>query len=997
MPPQPGTMRSRWTAYAALSTTLAAGVILKSLAQRPNFYSATVYLSQSSANLMILCNMVFVTACSVLLLLQKFLYGPLRSIEIEQLYEKAWFAVTETCLAMTIFRGEIGAWFLVMFFSLLAGKVWGWIGEGRVEVLEQQQHNIIAGSGGRLFYTRLAASLALSVLFDMTMLQYVVGQVLHMARPDMMVMFGFEFAVLTVTSLSTATRFSLNLIEIGIVRGQKQKRMEAIRKERIDAAVREIQGQENAQPAENGTQPAVNSDLERRRQEAATAAAAVPIDEAEVEVEGWEGKGQWVFYLDLMTDFCKLVIYLSFFFILLIFYGLPLHIMRDVFLTCRSFVKRIGDFMRYRTATRDMNERYPDATEAEISDNECIICREEMRPYVPPAPGAATDPLTERMRPKKLPCGHVLHFSCLRSWLERQQICPTCRATVVPSNQAAPGAVAAAGGVAAAAAPGAPARPQHPPNGGNGRPRVFQLGPLRIGIGAARGNNMFEDLQEQLANLNALPEPAPVPAQNANGPRQYGFGIRWDGMRRRAQAHRAPRGSVQDNLDSVERQIQREVDSLQASMAELQALREVQGQLARIRLARQAPAGQQAPPVASQTLPTTARPIAPTTVTGLAGNTHQGVLQAGSEQLPDGLTLPEGWTMMPLQPMQPQHFAQPIPFSNSTMMPNFPIPQMPQIPQMNIPIPTQPQATAQQPNAGSSIANILRETRDVLQSNATQNGSGQQSTDGDPVEESIRLQQEIAQSEERMADLTGQMRNIGQTIANTTAESQSASTNSVRGPVSLSQTQTPSQRQSPGPIPHPLQQMHRGQVNEQTRSPVTTQTRYPQPSNQQTSTRASSSPQVAPQMSRSVPSRNPNINTTSRPNPATTMNPPRQLAPVSRTSSNDTTESRTRSPHRPTRSIGSSWGFSGVEQDKSDDDDDDNDDDEENEEEDENTTDEDSDEKTKTKATTRKKTTNGYSSRSTKGLTENAGTSSGSQSKSEKKATVEEDLSDDSD
>ena len=116
---------------------LAGGVVLKALHQRPNFYSAAVYLAQSSANLMvrslplppslsdfplistiqILTNLVFLTACTFLLGLQKLLFGPLRPIEIEQLYEKAWFAVTETCLAMTIFRGEIGGWFLVMFFS----------------------------------------------------------------------------------------------------------------------------------------------------------------------------------------------------------------------------------------------------------------------------------------------------------------------------------------------------------------------------------------------------------------------------------------------------------------------------------------------------------------------------------------------------------------------------------------------------------------------------------------------------------------------------------------------------------------------------------------------------------------------------------------------------------------------------------------------------------------------------------------------------------------
>ncbi|XP_073130263.1 ERAD-associated E3 ubiquitin-protein ligase HRD1B-like isoform X2 [Henckelia pumila] len=51
-----------------------------------------------------------------------------------------------------------------------------------------------------------------------------------------------------------------------------------------------------------------------------------------------------------------------------------------------------------------------------VSDATCIICREEMTTA------------------KKLLCGHLFHVHCLRSWLERQNTCPTCRALVVPSE-----------------------------------------------------------------------------------------------------------------------------------------------------------------------------------------------------------------------------------------------------------------------------------------------------------------------------------------------------------------------------------------------------------------------------------------------------------------------------------------------------------------------------------------------------------------------------------
>ena len=122
--------------------------------------------------------------------------------------------------------------------------------------------------------------------------------------------------------------------------------------------------------------------------------------------------------------------------LIMTFYGLPLNIIRDVYLTARSFITRVRALVRYHNATRDMDRRYPDATEAELSemsDRTCIICREEMytRNAQPQpgegnadgqAPNYAEGP---NMTAKKLPCGHIFNFQCLRSWLERQQSCPT--------------------------------------------------------------------------------------------------------------------------------------------------------------------------------------------------------------------------------------------------------------------------------------------------------------------------------------------------------------------------------------------------------------------------------------------------------------------------------------------------------------------------------------------------------------------------------------------
>jgi len=130
--------------------------------------------------------------------------------------------------------------------------------------------------------------------------------------------------------------------------------------------------------------------------------------------------------LNPALDFLKLSTYLVFFIVIMAFYGLPLNIVRDVYITARSFITRLRALHRYQAATKNMDQRYPNATEAELAtmaDRTCIICREEMSLPAQRDPSAGND--GPNTTPKKLPCGHFFHFHCLRSWLERQQSCPT--------------------------------------------------------------------------------------------------------------------------------------------------------------------------------------------------------------------------------------------------------------------------------------------------------------------------------------------------------------------------------------------------------------------------------------------------------------------------------------------------------------------------------------------------------------------------------------------
>ncbi|KAI8627723.1 hypothetical protein F5Y19DRAFT_465643 [Xylariaceae sp. FL1651] len=645
-------MRLYW--YAGASMALATGVVAYAFNQRANFYSAMVYLSQNNLSLMILVNLVLLVYASFVWGLQRLCYGPLRPVEIEQLYEKAWFAVTETCLAMTIFREEVGAWFLVMFTALVTGKVWEWIGEGRVEVLEQQPP-----ANPRLFHMRLSISLLLSVAYDTWLFTYAVNTVIQQARPNMMVMFLFEFAILATCSFRTAFRYLLSLVEADIVRKQTRSRLEErrrlAREQRTDILRR--RESDDAAEAEAAQQEELPDDED--------------IDEMDIEVPGWESKGHWVLFLDLMTDLVKLGIYSAFFAILMMFYGLPIHIMRDLFMTARSFVKRLGALMRYRKALQDMN-KYPDATEEDLGrEDTCIICREEMRPWDPSVVGAV-----ERSRPKKLPCGHILHFGCLKGWLERQQVCPTCRRSVVIDG-AAPNGAAAAPGANAGGQPQAPAQAA-PGGGGNagqpaqarGNMRVFQFGPFRLGFAQGNAQNI-QDLADRLrlpldgANGPVAPAVIPTPTPPV-APTNFNGTL-------------SSVENMQAQLQEISNRIQQEMYALQISQAELQTLYALTAELNRLRqLQPQPPNGfaGQVGQVGANIQMTVQQPhfpfphnapyVPPPAVTRHGGTPHSTTIPSGSQDLPEGVVIPPGWSLLPLQrldgqPVQQQAGFQPTP------------------------------------------------------------------------------------------------------------------------------------------------------------------------------------------------------------------------------------------------------------------------------------------------------------------------------------------------
>ena len=331
------------------------------------------------------------------------------------------------------------------------------------------------------------------------------------------------------------------------------------------------------------------------------------------------------------------------------FYGMPIHIIRDVALTARSFFKRINDFLKYRQATKDMNDRYPDATPEEITrEDVCIICREDMKAWTQvPGQGAGqaeggeardpSQPLDERTRPKKLPCGHILHFACLRSWLERQQNCPTCRRPVLVSNSAS--SVPNGGNAQARRQPNFILNDggEHPIVGQN----VINFGPFRLAFGA----------RINLGNAqNQVPQNPPVNNQQAANPLITNPPNLQQLLPQPSSAPSNP-VAIPQQLDQLEQQILHDILSLQTSADQLLLVRTLQLELQRLRAARnrsyvtsQNINGSSAAPVS---MLANSQPSLPPSLSTYQSQQHP--MGPGHENLPPGMTVPQGWTVLPLQ------------------------------------------------------------------------------------------------------------------------------------------------------------------------------------------------------------------------------------------------------------------------------------------------------------------------------------------------------------
>lgn len=138
----------------------------------------------------------------------------------------------------------------------------------------------------------------------------------------------------------------------------------------------------------------------------------------------WEWRSNLVWNLGFFLDMMTLLMALGHYALIWWLHGMSFQLV-DAFLLLHiralvcAMVNLVRGFIKFKRALGTLHKALPDATFDEIQsyDDECAICREPM------------------VKAKKLPCNHLFHLVCLRSWLDQglsgMYSCPTCRKPVL--------------------------------------------------------------------------------------------------------------------------------------------------------------------------------------------------------------------------------------------------------------------------------------------------------------------------------------------------------------------------------------------------------------------------------------------------------------------------------------------------------------------------------------------------------------------------------------
>ena len=209
-------MKMKVATYLTLSFVSSILLLIYAIYTKEQFYPVILFLVSSKVSFVINVN----TMLSVSVLFAKFLsylvFGNLRDLEIEMLIDRAKFAVTETLLALTIFRNEFNYPTIALFIFLLFVKSFHWLSRSRIDYLDQ----IMPAS--KWVHIRIALFLLFLFLIDVIATYSCIQYTMQHGRSSL-ILFGFEFGLLCISLINIFTRHSLVICDQQLANGVVSK------------------------------------------------------------------------------------------------------------------------------------------------------------------------------------------------------------------------------------------------------------------------------------------------------------------------------------------------------------------------------------------------------------------------------------------------------------------------------------------------------------------------------------------------------------------------------------------------------------------------------------------------------------------------------------------------------------------------------------------------------------------------------------------------------
>ena len=318
--------------YVRLSCLAAVFLVYYAYRSRQQWYLALVFLSSCKYAYVILGNAYIAMLIWLFRGVTGFFLDGLRLNEAEGLGDYFRWHITETCLALTIFRSELNVKTFMLFLFLVFSKCLHHIVDAREAHLRMTEEIVVANpSSGwpKLRYPHVKLFVLISILQVLDVISMVLcGQDIMNNGPSVSILFAFESAIMLTSVVSNALLWNLHLID-GILHFLHE-----------------------------------NSDSSGRMYRS---------------IYPWKDhKPTLMFAVELQAQAAKFVFYTTFFAIVFTYYGLPINLIREVYVSFLQLKSRVVAFNKYRQLMACMN-RFENPTQEELEkEHICIICREEM-------------------------------------------------------------------------------------------------------------------------------------------------------------------------------------------------------------------------------------------------------------------------------------------------------------------------------------------------------------------------------------------------------------------------------------------------------------------------------------------------------------------------------------------------------------------------------------------------------------------------------------------